>query len=254
MIKLYSNQINKEKMKRSLMLLLCVFAINAHSQDSLKTDNSIKPKRHEIGLNILPPFLALAGAGGGNSQYFNITYKYFLNERTAFRTTAGIIVFGNHNLYGNQTETVIKTNSVTVNKTNYSHDPTNIQGTIGLERIFGKRKLKHVLGFDLTYNYQNHRENISYYKLTDSIGANNTKIQNWQNIDTGRTVVNSYINKYGITPFYSVRYPITEKFILTSSVRFNLQASQRRYNGLTYNSFDFNMSGVISEVSLFYRF
>jgi hypothetical protein len=241
-------------MKRSMLLLLCAYTLNTHSQDSIKTDKPIKIKRHEIGLNILPPFLALTGVSGGNPQYFNITYKYFLNERTAFRTTAGIIVFGNHNIYGNQTETVIKTNSVTINKTKYTQNPTNIQGSIGLERILGKRKLKHVIGFDLTYNYQNQRENISYFKITDSIGINNEKIQMWQNIDTGRVVTNTYFNKYGITPFYSVRYPITEKFILTSSIRFNLQASQRRYNGLTYNSFDFNMSGVISEVSLFYRF
>lgn len=254
MIKLYSNKKTEEQMKRSLMLLLCVFAINAHSQDSLKTDKSVKPKRHEIGLNILPPFLALTGVSGGNPQYFNTTYKYFLNKRLAFRTTAGIIAFGNNNLCGNQTETVIKTNSVTVNKTKYTHDPTNIQGSIGLESILGKRKLKHVIGFDLTYNYQNQRENISYYKLTDSIGMNNEKIQNWQSIDTGQAVINTYINKYGITPFYSVRYPISKKFVLTSSMRFNLQASQRRHGGLTYYSFDFNMSGVISEVSLFYRF
>lgn len=241
-------------MKRSMLLLLCAYALNANSQDTTTTANLSKVKRHEVGLNILPPFLMLAGASGGNPHYFNFTYKYFLNERLAFRTTAGIIVFGNNYSYSNQTETVVKTSSVTINKTNYTHDPTNVQGSLGLEYVFGKRKLKHVAGFDLTYNYQNRRENISYYKLTDSIGSNNQKIQNWQNIDTGRAVINTYINKYGITPFYSVRYPITEKFILTSSMRLNLQASQKRYNGITYTSFDFNMSGIISEVSLFYRF
>ena len=93
-----------------------------------------------------------------------------------------------------------------------------------------------------------------YYGTRDTI-INNIQFTDYIPIDTGKTVINNYLHKFGITPFYSVRYSISKRWLITTSVRANFQTYKRKVEGYPdmYVS-DFNLNGLISEISLFYRF
>lgn len=240
-------------MKKLMLLLLCVFTIKSHSQDSLKTIKSPKSKRSEIGLNILPPFLLLSGVSSANPKFFNATYRYLLNERNALRIVSGINVY-NSNYTGNQNIAVSMGNGLTVYQISSSRTPLNVLSGIGYERILGKHKLKHVIGCDLTYNYVTTVVSSNYYGMKDTT-YNNVRHAEYIPIDTGRAITSRYFHKIGITPFYSLRYELNSKWLVVASTRLNFQYYQvKNENYPKASLFDFNMDGLISEISLFYRF
>lgn len=241
-------------MKKSMLFLLCVIVAIAHAQVSDSSSKKINPKCHEIGVNLLPPLLFISNANGVQPKFFNATYRYLKNEKHAFRVTAGINVYNSGGFPSFRTDVVLKSNNFTIYKNTSDGTPANFMGGIGYERIFGKRKLKHVIGCDMTYNYVGRRTSVDYYGLKDSLVNGNLQ-REFVPIDTGKTIVHKYYNKVGIAPFYSIRYELSSKWLITASTRVNLQYSQMTYAGYPkIASFDFNASGLLSELSLFYRF
>ena len=241
-------------MKKTVFLSLCVFTVIAQAQVSDTIGKKKKFNQHELGINLLPPLLFVSGATGVQPKFLNTTYRYLKNEKHAFRVTTGINVYntGGHPSFMN--DMVSHSNDLTIIKTTSNRSPINIMTGIGYERILGKRKLKHVVGFDLNYNYVSRKTIIDYYGFKDSI-VNGINYMEFVPIDTGKTVIHKYYNKFGITPFYSVRYELSPKWTLTASTRFNFQYSRLSYPGYPkISSFDFNTSGLLSELSLFYRF
>lgn len=238
-------------MKKLMLLPVCVLILKTQGQISDSITKLNNNKRNEIGLNILPPVLVLSGVTKANPQLFNITHRYFFSEKLCFRSTFGVYVFNNKN---EDQIMVSKTNSTSINLNNYSSYPANFQGGLGLEYIFGKHKLKQSIGFDLTYNYVNIRTHQNYFMLTDTVTATNEKFQTYKQIDTGAKVINTFLHKYGITTFYSLRYPISKRLIVSSGIRLNTQYYQNKIGNRKFDQYDFNISGILSEVSLFYRF
>ncbi len=240
-------------MKNTAIVILCLLIVEGQSQDSSKAKTPKILKRHEIGLNILPPLLALSGVSQSQPNFFNATYRYILNAHNALRATAGINVYNSNNS-GDQKNAVAMGNGLTVYQTTNSRTPANLMAGIGYERIMGKRKLKHVIGVDLTYNYVSSISSSSYYGIKDSV-YNNTHHADIVPIDTGRATVQKYYHKFGVTPFYSIRYPLSSKWLISASTRFNFQyykINNGNYPAITL--YDLNLSGLISEISLFYRF
>lgn len=241
-------------MKKLMLLLSCVIANNVHSQDSLKASKAQNTKRHEIGVNILPPFLLLCGGYGNQPKFMNATYRYLLSEHNALRATAGVNIYNSPSPLSFQKEAVSMTNGLVIYENTTSNTPSNFMVGAGYERIMGKRQLKHVVGFDLTYNYVDETRITDYYGMKDTL-INNITTKEFVRIDTGRTVTHRYCNKIGITPFYSIRYALNKNWLLTASTRLNFQYYQvKSEKNPTTSQFDFNTSGLISEVSLFYRF
>ncbi len=240
-------------MKKAVIVCACALSFAALGQDSINAKNPVPLKRNEIGLNVLPPILLLAGVNSAQTKYFNATYKRFLSERNALRVTAGVNVF-NTPTNPNIIKSTFVGGGLTLNKVTTTSTPINVQGSLGYERVMGKRRLKHVIGADLTYNYVNERVLSEYYGTKDTT-INNIQMSDYIRIDTGRTVKNNYVHKFGITPFYSIRYPITKRWLLTTSVRANFQMYKRKVDGYPDMTIsDFNLNGLLSEVSLFYRF
>ncbi len=240
-------------MKNLIFVLLSVFILEIKAQDSLPIKELVRIRKNEIGLNVLPLFIAISGASSNYNDLFNFTYRRLLKPKHALRITSGIYLNGND--WSNGYPLIVsKSNSVTVYQTNYSTGRVNVQSGIGYEYILGKRKLKHVFGCDLTYNYQKVTSNRSYYQIKDSTDVNNNMHQTYSSIDTG-IVSKSFINhKLGANLFYSLRYPLGNKWLLTASTILSYQTwrSDEFAKKSTINQFD--VKGLVSEVSLFYRF
>jgi len=240
-------------MKKLMLLTMYLISFNTFSQDSLSNKGLTKPKRNEVGINVLPPILILSSVTRSQPKFFNATYRYLYSETNALRITGGINVFNSSNL-AKQSVAVSISNSITVYKNTTVSNPVNTMLGIGYERIIGKRKLKHVVGCDLTYNYVKENTAINYHAIKDTI-INSYKQENFMPIDTGKTNYQRYFSKFGITPFYSLRFALTPKLLVTASTRLSLQTytiKNDRYPNMRV--FDFNSDGLISEISLFYRF
>jgi len=204
---------------------------------------------------VLPPFLLLSGVFGSQPKFFNTTYRYLINDRNALRLTAGLNVF-NSGSYNNRIESAKTINNVTIYKNTSMSSNANFKFGAGYEKILGKRKLKHVVGVDLTYNYVNEVLASDYYGFKDTI-YNNIKHTEYVAIDTGRTTTNRYYHKFGITPFYSLRYALSPKWLITASTRLSLQGyriKDKYIPGGYVTIIDFNTDGLISEICLYYRF
>lgn len=241
-------------MKNSVIILLLLFAFKTDAQnDSAVIKTTFTDNRHEIGIGILSPFLMIVGASDFNERYTNLSYRYRINQNQAFKVLIGNAFFNsNENRIGQDMIQATSGQTIYINK--QYRTPSNFQIGFGYEYIFGKNNLKHSLGIDFIYNNKFNTEYTNYFLEKDTLNANGVKSIFGEKIDTGAVTLSRNYNKFGANFSYNLRYEFTKKWLITSSFILNYRVYRRKVNNTMVGISDFNINGLIADISIFYRF
>lgn len=218
------------------------------SQDSLAKKSSFFKKRCEIGVSVLTPFIMIAGAQDQTERYTNLTGRYFIAPGHAVKVLGGGVI-GTNNYSITQQRYLGVNQSYTF--TTESITSTNFIVGLGYEYVLGHAKLKHVLGLDLIYNNKSVNDE-SYYETATAVPGTSTPVVH--KLDTGSYSRRTTYNKGGFNLSYSLRYELSRRWVITASAIY----SNRFYRTGTGSSrstvYDMNLNGLVSDVSLFFRF
>ena len=124
--------------------------------------------------------------------------------------------------------------------------------------------MKFILGADITVGFQdymNYRENIYAIYSEDTIGGN--IVSSFTKITSINSTPNyfftrpnhDYSIKVGFKPFIGARIPISNRLVFSFNTSINVGYERILSPNVMYKDhFFMDFSGVVSEVSLFYRF
>lgn len=230
-----------------LITISLIWSLNAQSQDSLKKAEPKFPK-HELGLGLLYPTLIVLGGQNQNfERYTNLTYRWWFKEKHSLKVLAGLVFPGSMNSF-TQT-TVVMPDKTQLIANSYTQSPSNCQFGIGYEYYIGHKNLKLFAGADLIYNNQFVKKTFYYTNAKDSVANSLVKL------DTGAYVSGRNYDKMGFNLNFGVRYEFNRQWAITahcsSAFRF---VQSKQPDGRTRKTFDFNTNGLVSDISLFYRF
>lgn len=240
---------------KNILIAPLLFAMNTSiaQNDTLRISHPFNENRHEIGLGILSPFLMIVGATDFNERYTNLSYRYRYSEKHSAKVMIGNAFFNsNENRIGKDMIRATPGQTIYINR--QYRTPSNFQIGLGYEYMLGKNKLKHMLGIDLIYNNKFHTENTSYFLEKDTMNGSGIKSVFAEMIDTGAVTKSRNYNKFGANFSYSLRYEFSRKWLITSSFILNYRIYKRREDNVTVNVSDFNINGLIADISIFYRF
>ncbi|PBQ34001.1 hypothetical protein CNR22_20205 [Sphingobacteriaceae bacterium] len=234
----------------TLVFVALTFAVSAQDTLSIKK----KPaKPHEIGFSVSSVFFLLAGVSDFNERYTNVTYRYLFTEKQAVKLFAGASIF---NSEANKLEStkLSSVNNTTLYSTYEKATPSNFQMGLGYEYILGKGKIKHVIGLDLLYNNKFERERTYYSTASDSIDSKGHVFAHTTTLDSGRVNRSQNFDKFGINLNYSLRYQISKRWVITTGLLVSFKTYNVKTPQGTSRMGDTNFNGLISDVSLFYKF
>lgn len=238
--------------KTLITSLLLTGVLTAKAQDSLKPKTAYPAKKSELGISVITPAIMVLGATDFNERYTNLTYRYFLSEKHTIKPFVGMSFFPPPSL--GYPRSVSAANSSTVYMMSNATTPTNFQVGVGYEYVLGGRRLKHLIGADLLYNNKFTREEILYYRETDSVDVNGKVGKVTTPIDTGRSVKTNNYDKIGLNLHYTIRYEVSKRWLITASaIMSNKYYIRTSKNGQASN-FDANFIGLVSDISIFFRF
>jgi hypothetical protein len=237
-------------MKHCLIIFLCVFVLKARSQDSLVVPSL---KKNELGFSVLVPFIVLANARGTYERFSYLSFRHRLNQKHAVKIFTGFSIFNQSDRAYIQTS-LPSTGAVTLHPTHEIHTPCNIEVGIGYEFIMGKQKLKHVLGLDLVYNNKFVEDRFYVLSTKDTVDANGYYRNKVDRLDSGAYTKGINYNKFGANLSYGIRYEFSKRWLLTTSFIYCYRLYRLTTNGSTTINQDLNTNGIISDVSIFYRF
>ena len=230
------------------VLIVIAFTIQAKSQDSLNKKPSKTP-RHELGLGILYPTLVVFGASNDNyERYTNLTYRRWFKEKYSFKVFAGTIFPNSMDNYSKSTVVIMPSNTH-LNGNTIIETPSNCQFGLGFERYIGHKKLKLFAGLDVVYNNKFVKKTFYYTYAKDSAANNIAKL------DTGAYVNTRNFDKIGLNLNFGVRYEFNNLWVITATCVNSFRFIQTKTPaGGTNRVYDLNTNGLISDISLFYRF
>ncbi|MBL7931915.1 MAG: hypothetical protein JNL60_08435 [Bacteroidia bacterium] len=240
-------------MKNNIALALTIIVCNCMAQnpDSLKLKAPVPAKSSEIGVSVSTAFFVLAGVSDYNERFTNVTYRRLYPKHHALKLFTGVALFNSHENNYQQGYYIPGTPHTTIYPTSEITTPSNFQVGVGYEYIIGKKKLKQAFGFDLVYNNKFERNKFYYLKLHDSTGTGATEPTR---LDTGAYVKGTNFDKFGFNISYSLRYQFSKRWVGTVSCIGSYRFYKRRENGIESTISDFNMTGLISDISIFYKF
>lgn len=240
------------KRKKKFTVLCIVLVTFASAQDTLPLKK--KPERpHEIGFSASSLFFILAGVSDFNERYTNLTYRYFFKEKQAVKLFAGVSAFNSEANKYDQYQ-ILAATQTTLYATNEKKTPSNFQLGIGYEYILGKGRLKHVIGADLLYNNKFESEKFYYIRVQESVDAGGNKIGSSARLDSGAVNKANNYDKFGLNLNYSLRYSISKKWVITTGLLVSYKNYKIKNSYGTSRVSETNFNGIISDVSLFYRF
>ena len=234
----------------AILLTFLLIAGTCHAQDSLVKKEK---KQVELGISLSTPLFVLLGVTDHNERYTNLTGRYFITKKHAVKAFAGVALLNEGSSDYKQTS-YPAVNQTTVFPTTEIKTPSNFQLGLGYEYVMGKRKLKTALGIDVLYNNKFESTKFYYLTLRDSLRPDGQTITDINRLDTGGYIHNYNLNKLGINFSYSLRYALSKRWLLTGSFIMSYKI-YRRKEGLDETTIsDFNLIGLVSDISLFYRF
>jgi hypothetical protein len=234
------------------MVLLTSCSLSA--QDSLRTTSSTQGfKRHEVGVSVLTPLIILAGATDYNERFTNITYRFRKNKNHAFKTFAGLSRNETPLYYHDQPAGMLGASGNTVYPEVITHIPSNFQLGAGYEFIIGRR-VQQAFGLDFVYNNKFEKQEHFYREAYTVAEPNGMKRTEERRLDTGSFVTSRNYDKIGFDLSYSLRFPLAKRWLVTASVIGSYRYFKGYDNGRTYSIHDWNINGLLSDVSIFYRF
>ncbi len=246
-------------MKNSVIILLVALAISIKGIAQSSKD-SARVYKNEVGINLLPIV---------NSTYavFNIFYKRQLKPNWYGRV--GLIL-----LNVEKENSIEKTMPISSSKIGIEFTISNpkqyVQLNLGVEKRYGKRKIKQFVGVDFGYGRYTYEEKL-VFGLRDGIDRNNPYTNDYYAL-MQQQQTDSLVSKYKITsnsvvvnPFYGLRFDITKRFFFAAQVGISLMYNQvnKKYsvdNRLfqigdpSLNNFDFRFSTVSNSFGICYRF
>jgi hypothetical protein len=230
------------------LFIVLIFTLEIKSQDST-AKTPLKSPRHELGVGILYPTLVIFGAYNDNiERYTNLTYRKWFKEKYSFKAFAGTIFPNSMDNYSKNTVVILPGNTQLIGNT-MIQTPSNCQFGFGFERYIGHKKLKLYTGIDVVYNNKFVKKSFYYTYAKDSAANSITKL------DTGAYVSTRNFDKIGLNFNFGVRYEFNKQWVLTANYTAMTRFWQfKNPNGSTSQYFDLNSTGLISDISLFYRF
>ncbi len=262
--------------KKTVWALLVALAMTgaSFSQENPAQDSSTaeKTKRNEIGVNIAPFVSGIMGAST-YSPKFSVLYKRVIKEKNAFRVSASFQPDSYYNV-GENYGIISYTDSTQLRRYYMNDDRGKLQANAGYEWRRGKKRIKYFWGADLIGGYHKQFSWISdqYYKLEKNYPyptTTGTDTLYHYTIDTDKPgmIVKTEETQYyyvGLSPFAGLTCPLTKRFILSAQIGFDAYMAFGKYrvddhaNSIYSTSditmFEFNMPGLVNEVSLNYRF
>ncbi len=240
-------------MKKNLAvcLMLILNGLSAQIKDSLASPP--KKGHNEIGVSVSSALFVLSGVTDYNERFTNVTFRHLFPKHHAVKLFTGVALFNGDNRDFQQSYMPTAGNT-TIYPTSEKTTPSNFQIGIGYEYILGKKKLKQVFGLDLVYNNKYERNNFYYLKVQDTSGSGNAQDKITTRLDTGNYVRGTNFDKYGINLSYSLRYDHSKHWAFTVSCIGQYRMYRRKENGRDYSVSDFNMNGLLSDISVFYKF
>ena len=262
-------------MKNKLILCLLTLSIGILSaQTTTKTKKSYKYihpyndtlwRKNEVGFGISAPLLSSIVYKGLKNIDINIQYKRLLTRRDALRL--GINYNENGSKYYSTTsfmpQLVFKEiDTLPYSSTSYNHNQS-VYLNLGYEHYIGKHRVKFIIGSDLVIGF---KDNTNYYSneyaivRTDTIGNSvtttivyNEKLDN--NFFHNYPLNHDYSIKVGMKTHIGARIPISNRFIFNFNTSITMGYEHVfNKNYINRNNYFVDISGIVSEVSFFYRF
>jgi hypothetical protein len=228
-------------------LLIMLAAQLMRGQDTVQ--GPFKPDRpHELGLSIHMPILMIMGISNEVPRYSNLTYRYRLNDRRAIRAFIG--ARPPQDRYPDPVSAgIIPAQDTTYYNVIYSTEPSNFQTGVGFEWMFGRR-LKHVPSVDIVYNNVFHKDE---YFTMQTLRHGNTAVSS--KLDSTAYVRAYNEDRYGFNFSYSLRYPLSRRWVITGSLVISYRYTSRlTHTGGVITNHSFDLHGPLSDISIFYRF
>ena len=128
----------------------------------------------------------------------------------------------------------------------------------GVERVFGKKKVRHLLGTDIFLGIINLTTNVSYKEYRVDTAAQNPLIRDFK-----VSGINNYLFRTGFSAFYGVQYMFPGRMVLKlrTSLDANFFLGKMKYYGPEGEfrkerdeQFEFRTNGLLTDVSIGYRF
>lgn len=253
--------------KTPFILPLLIVGMSAIAQENASSVNaSTLPtlRKNELSVNIAPALRLLLNTGTSDATRFSMTYKRYLNEKSALRFSlvADLI---NHDINPNPHDerilvlgdtAVIRQNTIT---------PTYVSPhlNIGYERLFGKNKLKWFYGADLVIGYSMSKTITQNIQLNRDTAQGSTGWVEWVAHPDVVSSKHTEAFSVGVSPFFGVKYPLSKHLSVSAQAGVDFlyrnQIVTEKGVGadkrMHYSTFDFNETGgILNDVSLVYKF
>lgn len=243
-------------MKNRIIIVLIATIINMGVFAQSKSD-SLKVMKNEIGVNLIP-LINYGSQSYNNKAVANVFYKRQLKNNWHGR--ASVILFSNStNNYDSPLEIHALPNSKLSIEYVQNISRPFLQYNLGLEKRFGKGKIKQFTGCDIGYAHYK-SENKSLYGIRDSI-ENNSPFNFINHSDSVMYHVKKTSNAMILTPFYGMMFNISKHLFFSaqaglalSIVNENSKSLINNANTISITNFDLNLSSVSSNFSICYRF
>jgi hypothetical protein len=235
-----------------LLFLLIILSLPSVSQDSLEIDESDTAafNRNEFGISIISPLLVLTGADDPVERYTNLTYRRRFTRQQAFKIFAGLSLF-NSSMYERSDRVVSSVPGKTVHTVAEKIIPYNYQVGIGYEYIMGSGRVRHAVGVDAIYNNLFVQDKMQYRINSVGKSPSGDTVMTITMADTGRVNRSFTYHKIGANIHYTIRFEYSKHWLLTSSFIVAFRRYRSPFGG---DVTDLTMNGIISDISIYYRF
>lgn len=247
-------------MKNRIIIVLIATIINMGLFAQSKSD-SLKVMKNEIGVNLIP-LINYGSQSYNNKAVANVFYKRQLKNNWHGR--ASVILFSNST---NNYDSPLDIHALPNSKLSIEYAQNNswpfLQYNLGVEKRFGRGKIKQFAGCDLGYAHYK-SENKLLYGIRDSI-ENNFPYSLINRTDSVIYNVKKTSNAIILTPFYGLQFDINKHFLFSTQAGIALSfvnencktivdnQINKNYVGTSFYS-DLNISGVSCNFSICYRF
>lgn len=261
-----SLQINKTPamQNKKIILVLLFTSVCTIVNSQVKLD-SVKIKKNEISINLLPFISSFSGLDidQPNFPLLHINYKRSIKNNIALRI--GFAISNNpekNNIYNPQLTQIYPAFNQLKIKYNTNEGIGEIRGTVGIEKRWGKKIVQQFAGLDLGYSYYNNSKK-EYVGLRDSISIQSVySIIPPNNNDSLINFSQKKVNSIVLTPFYGIKLNMSKRFFLSAQIGYDFKFSKHSFSNinsnfvkpLDYTSVDLNTNGISTNIMLGFRF
>ncbi len=242
--------------------ILILVTLGSYLATFSQTDSAFK--KNEFALNTLPLLIGAAGGSPGLSN-FNLLYRRNFDKKWSFRLGVGAVLRNTYNYYAYNYNLLSYTDSTQIREFYTSHNKPEVRVTVGAEYNWGKRKVTWYTGADIFAGHFK-KQDLNYTFLFELDSATATGAGPQWEMDFDSYAITEWTDSrnytFGISPFIGFKAPLGKRFGVSVQSGLNFffmyTSADRIYpdpqTDATYVSYNFELPGLINEVSLRYRF